>query len=97
MLVITPEVCNLLSYMRNLNVSIDLRGSELADRQTVRFFYKNGNIGAVPVLTKKKKKKNVNKKHRGGGLKIEAGGNENLTINLLWHYGLISTQYQINI
>ena len=54
---------------------------ELADWQTVRFFDKNQNIGAVPVLTKKTSIKILRR-----GLKIEARGNENLTINLLWPY-----------
>ena len=39
-LVITPEVCNLLSYMRNLHIQCRFKGTELADRQTVRFFIK---------------------------------------------------------
>ena len=65
MLVITAELCNLLSYMRNLNILIDLSAMELAD---LFFFYKSQNIGAVPELKKKKsiKKIQAGVKNRGG-------------------------------
>ena len=54
---------------------------ELADRLTVGFLIKTGTSEQYSYL-----RKSIHKKIEAGGKKIEAGGNENLTINLLWPY-----------